>query len=145
MFHEQQTNQWHIHTVSLLNPFNHGNVNIFIFCPQKIFCSSLVLVIVPVKLQYFVFLLLQVMLLLYWAQLCPTLCHPMDCSPPGSSVHGISQARILERVAISFFRDLPNPGIEPASPALAVDFFSFFLFFFTTEPPGKPSSSHMWC
>ena len=36
------------------------------------------------------------------AQLCPTLCHPMDCSPPGSSVHGIFQARILEWVVISF-------------------------------------------
>ena len=35
-------------------------------------------------------------------QLCPTLCDPMDCSPPGSSVHGISQASILEWVAISF-------------------------------------------
>ena len=33
-------------------------------------------------------------------QLCPTLCHPLDCSPPGSSVHGISQARILEWVAM---------------------------------------------
>jgi len=42
----------------------------------------------------------------------------MDCSPPGSSVHGILQARILERVAISFSRDLPDPGIEPRSPAL---------------------------
>ena len=37
------------------------------------------------------------------AQLCPTLCNPMDCSLPGSSVHGILQARILEWVAISFF------------------------------------------
>ena len=36
------------------------------------------------------------------AQSCPTLCDPMDCSPPGSSVHGIFQARILEWVAISF-------------------------------------------
>ena len=35
-------------------------------------------------------------------QLCPTYCDPMDCSPQGSSVHGISQARILEWVAISF-------------------------------------------
>ena len=35
-------------------------------------------------------------------QLCPTLCDPMDCSPPGSSVHGILQARILEWVAILF-------------------------------------------
>ena len=38
------------------------------------------------------------------AQLCPTVCHSMDCSPPGSSVHGIFQARILELVAISFSR-----------------------------------------
>ena len=35
-------------------------------------------------------------------QACPTLCDPMDCSPPGSSVHGISQARLEEWVAISF-------------------------------------------
>ena len=38
------------------------------------------------------------------AQLCPTLCDPMDCSPPGSSVHGILQARILEWIAIPFSR-----------------------------------------
>ena len=56
-------------------------------------------------------------------QSCPTLRHPMDCSPPGPSVHGIFQARILEWVAISFSRDLPNPGIEPGSPALQVDAF----------------------
>ena len=35
-------------------------------------------------------------------QSCPTLCNPMDCSPPGSSVHGIFQARVLERGAIAF-------------------------------------------
>ena len=50
---------------------------------------------------------------------------------PVASVHGIFQARILERVAISFSRDLPNPGIEPAAPVLAGGFF-------TTEPLGKP-------
>ena len=38
------------------------------------------------------------------AQSCPTLCNPMDCSPPGSSVHGILQTRILEWVAIPFSR-----------------------------------------
>ena len=48
-------------------------------------------------------------------QLCPTLCDPMGCSPPVSSVHGILQARILERVAIPFSRDPPNLGIEPSS------------------------------
>ena len=46
-------------------------------------------------------------------QLCPTLCDPMDCSLPGSSVHGISQARILEWVAISFSRAFPTQGSNP--------------------------------
>ena len=51
----------------------------------------------------------------------------MDCSPPGSSVHGILQKRILEWVAMPSFRDIPSPGIEPASlmsPALAGRFFT---------------------
>ena len=43
------------------------------------------------------------------AKLCPTLLDPMDCSPPGSSVHGISQARILEWVAISISRGSSQP------------------------------------
>ena len=43
------------------------------------------------------------------AQLCPTLWDPMDCSPPGSSVHGIFQAGILERVSISFSRGSSRP------------------------------------
>ena len=43
------------------------------------------------------------------AQLCPTLCDPMDGSPPGSSLHGISQARILEWVAISYSRGSSQP------------------------------------
>ena len=47
-------------------------------------------------------------------QSCPTLCDPMDCSPPGSSVHGVLQARIGEKVAIPPPGDLPNPGIEPS-------------------------------
>ena len=46
---------------------------------------------------------------------------PMDCSLPASSVHGILQAGILKWVAISFSRDLPDPGIEPGSPALQAD------------------------
>ena len=48
-------------------------------------------------------------------QSCPTLCDPVGCSPP---VHGILQAKILERVAIPFSRDLLSPGIEPGSSAL---------------------------
>ena len=54
----------------------------------------------------------------------------MEFSPPGSSVHGILQARILEWVAIPFSKDIPDPGIEPVSPALAGRLL-------TTELPGK--------
>ena len=50
------------------------------------------------------------------AQSCPAHCNRMDCNPPVSSVHEISQARILEWVAISPPRDLPYPGIQPESP-----------------------------
>ena len=46
---------------------------------------------------------------------CPALCHPVDCSPPGSSALGIRQARILEGAPTPCSRDLPDPGIEPAS------------------------------
>ena len=55
-------------------------------------------------------LLLRMLLSMYMhAQLCPPLCSPLDCSPPGSSGHGISQARILEWVAISYSRRSSQP------------------------------------
>ena len=55
-------------------------------------------------------------------QSCPTLCNPMDCGLPGSSVHGILQARILEWVAIPFSRGSSRPsGIKSRSPALQAD------------------------
>ena len=55
------------------------------------------------------------------AQFCPTLCEPTDCSLPGSFVHRILQARILEWVAIPFSRGSSNPGIKPRSLALQTD------------------------
>ena len=56
------------------------------------------------------------------SQSCPTLFDPMDSSPPGSSVHGILQARVLEWIAIlKSPGDLPDPGIEPKSPSLQAD------------------------
>ena len=48
----------------------------------------------------------------------------MDCSLPGSSVHGILQARILQWVAIPFAGACPKPGVKPESPALAGGFFT---------------------
>ena len=61
----------------------------------------------------------------------------MDYSPPGSSVHRISQARILQWVAISSSAGLPGPGVESAASALQV-VSSIAGGFFTTVPPGKP-------
>ena len=63
----------------------------------------------------------------------------MDCSPPGSCVHGISQSRILESLPLLSPGDLPDPGIEHMSPA------SLELEgrFFTIEPPGKPPLWHI--
>ena len=55
------------------------------------------------------------------AQSCWTLCDPTDYSPPGSFVHGIFQARILESVAIPVSTGFPNTGIEPGSPTLQAD------------------------
>ena len=63
------------------------------------------------------------------AQLCPTLYNPMDYT-----VLGILQARILKWVAFPFLGDLPNPGIEPRSPALWADSLS-------AEPPEKPKNT----
>ena len=76
-------------------------------------------------------------------QSCLTLWDPMEGSPPGSSVHGTYQARILEWIAISSPRDLPHPGTEPVSPALQEDSLS-------SEPPGSEAQigsedpSQMW-
>ena len=56
---------------------------------------------------------------------------PMDCSPPGSSVHGILQARILEWAAISFYRGSSWPRDQTQVSCTAGRYF-------TTEPPGKP-------
>ena len=72
------------------------------------------------------------------AQSCPTPSDPMECSLPGSSVHGIFPARVLEWGAIAFSsgllfppsRDLPGLGIKPMSPTLKVDSLP-------SEPPGE--------
>ena len=56
-----------------------------------------------------------------------TLCDPMDCSPPGSSVHGISQTRILQQIAISFPKEFSRPREQTCISCTAGRFF-------TTEP-----------
>ena len=66
------------------------------------------------------------------SQLYLTVYNPIDCGPPGFSVVGIFQTRMLEWVTISFSRGSSRPGIEPMSPALQVDSLP-------SEPPGKPN------
>ena len=56
-----------------------------------------------------------------------TLCDPMDCSPPASSVHGILQQEYWSGLSFLIPGDLPNPRVKPASPALAGIFFSTAL------------------
>ena len=57
-------------------------------------------------------------------QLCPNLCNPVDCSPPGSSVHGVFQARILEWVAISSSRGSSQPRGRILVSCIASGFFT---------------------
>ena len=73
-------------------------------------------------------------------QSCLALCGPTDRSPPGSSLPGILQARRLEWAAMPSSRGLPDPGIEPRSPALQADSLP-------AEPPGKTEAkqNHLNC
>ena len=69
------------------------------------------------------------------AQLCPTLYDPMDCSPPGSSVHGDSPGQeYWSGLPCHPPGDLPKPGMEPRSPELQADSI-------LSEPPGKPKNT----
>ena len=63
---------------------------------------------------------------------CMSDCDPMDCSPPGSSVHGALQAKILERIAMPFSRGSSRPGVKPRSLAWQADSSP-------AEPPGESS------
>ena len=65
------------------------------------------------------------------AQSCLTLCDPVDCSPPGSSIHRFSRQEYWSGLPFPSPGDLPNPGIKPALQADAL----------TSESPGKPTFS----
>ena len=70
------------------------------------------------------------------AQSCLTLCYPVEYSPLSSSVHGIFRQAYWSGLLFPSPGDLPNPGIEPSSPALRADAL-------TSELPGKPEFEHM--
>ena len=65
------------------------------------------------------------------AQSYPTLCDPMDCSPPDSSSMGFSRREYRSGLPFPSPGDLPDPGIEPRSPVFQADSLP-------SEPPGKP-------
>ena len=92
-----------ITTIKVINSPNNQFTQLLFFLVLRIFkiCFNHLQV-------YSTVLLTIVTMCVLVTKLCPTLCNPMDCSPPGSSVHGILQARILEWVAIPFSRDLPT-------------------------------------
>ena len=66
-----------------------------------------------------------------FTQLYPTLCNPMDCSSPGSSVHGILQVSIVQWVSSPLSRGSSQPRIEPRSPELHAGYLQ-------SKSPGKP-------
>ena len=71
------------------------------------------------------------------AQSCPTLCDPMDCSPPGYTIHGISRQEYWSGVPFPSPGDLPESGIEPWSPALQADYL-------LSQLPGKNELGGKW-
>ena len=88
------------------------------------------------RLRFFISCILHLKVKALVAQLCGTLCNPMDCSPPGFSVHGILQARILEWVSILFARGSSHSGINPWSLSLQADSLP-------RESPGKNYVKHI--
>ena len=78
-------------------------------------------------------------------QLCPTLCNPLDCSPPGSSVHEILQARILEWVAIPFSTGSSQPRHQTRVSHFAVRFFTIWATWEAWTFRGEVAEFKYWC
>ena len=99
-------------------------------CCAEVFLFVCLFVFSIVPLVYFCFCC-------YYLWLCVShsvmsdFCDPMDCSPPGSSVHRILQTTILSELPFPTPGDLPDPGTEPWSPSLQADSLP-------SKPPGKP-------
>ena len=92
----------------------------------------------PAQSSFNVFYLKFFVLSAQLLQSCLTFCDPMDHSPPGSSVCGISQARRLEWIAIPSSRASSRPRDQTHVSCI----FCIAGRFFPTEPPGKPGDSH---
>ena len=88
------------------------------FCPFFSSCFTLYL---------FIFIVVKYAALCLVTQSCPTLCDPMDCSPPSSSVHGILQARILKLVAMPSSRGSSQPRNQTQISCIAGRFFTIWV------------------
>ena len=87
--------------------FIHSYVNEHICCFHVLAIINRAAMSIEVHISFWTMFFSRYMhVLCLVAQLCPTVCDSMDCSPPGSSVHGIFQARILEQVAMSYSRTM---------------------------------------
>ena len=73
-----------------------------------------------------------------------TLCNPLDCSPPSSSVHGISRQAYWSRLPCSPPGDVPNPGIKPVSPMSSALAGGFFTISATWEDQVKVRKAQEW-
>ena len=116
--------------LTCLSPHENGrSKRAWLFDSSLVHLQCLEQCLIHIRLSMHIFEGAKVKVLI--AQLCPTFCDPVDCSPPGSSVRGILQARILEWVAIPFFRGSPWPGDW-------TQVFCTACRFFYPELPGKP-------
>ena len=114
---------WTLVLFQIFNDENNVSMNFLMNIPLGLFvCLFVFCYGVLTGLQFFSPIIrLSLTFLCSIAQWCLTLCYPLDGSLPSFSVHGISQARILEWVAISFSRGSSLPGIKPGSPTLQAD------------------------
>ena len=125
---------WVIQKFPLAMCFTHGNVFVSMLFSQFLPRSSS-----PSCVQKSVFYAgISTEVKVIVAQSCPTLCDPMDYSQPGSSVHGILQARILEWAAIPFSRGSSQPRHQTQVSHTVGRFFTFWA---TREVPWERTNS----
>ena len=103
---------------------NHHRLLVFCFSfLLEHSCFTMLLVSIVRQIESVILLYMRLYVCVH-AQFCPALCDPMDCSLPGQSLCGISQARILEWSTISYYRGSSQPSNQTTSPALAGKFFT---------------------
>ena len=127
---EETQKRWHCRGIEMLRPWTEFFLVIILFS----FLKKVSLYLLTHQQMWIWTWVMFTIIEMKWSefsQSCLTFCDPMDCSQPGSSVHGIFQARILEWVAISFSRGSSQPRDWTQVSRIAGRCF--------TDPPRKPS------